>query len=312
MPLIQGAALLALLLIIPTHSFSAPPPAPFRAGESLKYQIRWLGMPIATARLSVEAPPGRDGPLGREGKQALRLRGRLMTAGLLKRLFRVDDTALSHADPVSLFSHRIEIRQKEGSYRARRWNVFEKGRAVYGRPNRPPRYFEIAGRVHDILSGIYRARSLDLRPGTSAIINIFHNKKLYPVRLRALAAERIDTLWGSVRTIVVRLEFIDNAYLEGLAKTWIYVAADRHRIPVRFETKTYLGPFVVHLIESRGVASGPLANPPLRKLKGWKTAPRRVEKRRSGGLMELKNLLNNSRIKHRNKRTDTPKHKEKP
>ena len=83
-------------------------------------------------------------------------------------------------------------------------------------------------------------------------------------------------------------------------------------IPVRFETKTHLGPFVVHLIESRGVASGPLADPPLRKLKGWKGAPRRVEKRRSGGLIELKNLLNDSRIKRRNKKGEAPRPKEKP
>jgi hypothetical protein len=285
------AALLALFLLnIPALSFSATPPAPFRAGESLKYQIRWLGMPIATARLSVEE----------KDRRALRLRGRLKTTGLLKRLLRVDDTALSHADPVSLSSRRIEFWQKEGRYRARRWNVFEKGRALYGRPGRPPRYFEIAGRVHDILSGIYRARSLDLRPGGRATINIFHNKKRYRIRLRALAAESIETLWGPVRTVVVRPEFFDNPYLEGLAKTWIYLAADRHRVPVRLETKTYLGPFTAHLIESRGVASGPLSGPPLRKLKGWKAVPRRVEKGRSGGLGELKRLLNISRIKRQN------------
>ncbi|MFC1491345.1 DUF3108 domain-containing protein [Nitrospinota bacterium] len=291
---------LAGLLLLPAKSSSEPQQASpsFQDGESLKYQLKWLGLTIATARLTVE------GPVRWEGKRVFRLRGRVKSTGLLKRLLRVDDSAVSYADASGLFSHRIEIRQREGRYRAKRWNTFGKRRAVYGRPNRPPRHYEIAGKVHDLLSGIYKARSLDLRPGKIFVVNIFHTKKPYPVRLMVGGAETSDTLWGAVRTLVVQPEFIDNDYLKGLATTWIYITAGHHKIPVRLESKTYLGPFVSHLIESKGVPSGPLSKPPIKEPQNWRPTVRRVKKGSKGGLMDLKNLLNKSKIKGYKKEPD--------
>ncbi len=258
---------------------------PFQTGENLKYQIRWLGLAVATLRLSVE------GPLKWEGNTVFRFRSRLRSAGLLRHLIRVDDKITSYTDAAGLFSRRIEVRQREGHYRGERWNVFEGGRATYGRPKRPPRFYEIPGPVQDFLGALYKTRAFDLRPGKSMTLKIFNNKKLHPVRITVIGVEMSDTLWGPVRTLVIQPDFIENNYLKSFGTTWIYVTDDRHRIPVRFESRTYLGTMIAHLVESRGVPSGPLSEAPIRKLKGWKSPAKRVKESSGGGLIKLREIM---------------------
>ncbi len=284
---------------MPADGQESAPVHPFQKGESLKYQIKWLGLPIATTRISV------DGPLQWQGNNAFRFHARLKSAGILKRLIRVDDEVTSLADALSLNSFRIDTSQHEGRYRARRWNVFENGKATYGRPGRPPRFYELPGPVQDLLAGLYKARVVKLRPSQTAVIQIFHNKKLFPVRLNAVGLEKTETLWGPLRTLVIKPEFIGNDYLNSFGSAWAYITADRYRVPVRFESKTWLGPAVVHLIESKGIPSGPLSRAPLKELKNWKSKGKRIKEEKGGGLLNLGNIMRKN-IPNHYKQTDKP------
>lgn len=288
---IYAATLLtASLLAVPSPASGAPSSAaPFRGGESLKYQLRWLGIPLASVRLSA------DGPIHWKGKRVFRYRARLKSIGLLTRLYRVDDNAVSLADARGLFSYRFDLRQKEGRYRAQRWNIFEKKRTVYGRKKRPPRYYGVFGELSDVLSAFYKVRSFDLRPGREADIYVFQGKYLYHVYLKITGTEVIDTLWGPVRTLVIRPRIAGKSRLNDLATTWIWVTADKLHIPVRLESRTYLGPVVTHLVESRGVLSGRLAKAPTRRLKNWKPKTMRVKERAGGAAAHIKKLLNRSK-----------------
>ncbi len=290
-----AALLAASLLAAPSSTAGAPSSgtpsseAPFRGGESLKYQLRWLGIPLASVRLSA------DGPINWKGKRVFRYRARLKSIGLLTRLYRVDDHAVSLADAKGLFSYRFDLRQKEGSYRAERWNIFEKTRTVYGRKKRPLRYYDVFGELSDVLSALYKARSFDLRPGQESDIYVFQGKYLYHVYFKVTGTEIIDTLWGPVRTLVIRPRIAGKSRLNDLATTWIWVTDDKLHIPVRLESRTYLGPVVSHLVESRGVPYGRLAKAPGRKLKRWKAKTIRVKDRVGGAGRYIKKLLNRSK-----------------
>ena len=301
------AALLftASLLAAPSFASGAPSSAvpsssaPFRGGESLKYQLRWLGIPLASVRLSA------DGPIDWKGKRVFRYRARLKSIGLLTRFYRVNDHAVSLADAQGFFSYRFDLRQKEGRYRAERWNIYEKKRTVYGRKKRPPRYYGVFGELSDVLSALYKARSFDLRPGSESDIYVFQGKYLYHVYLKVTGTELVDTLWGPVRTLVIRPRIAGKSSLNDLATTWIWVTADKSHIPVRLESRTYLGPVVAHLVESRGVLSGRLARAPGRKLKSWKPKTIRVKDRVGGAAAQIKKLLNRSKKRSLNPNTKT-------
>ena len=281
---------------IPADGLEPPLTLAFQKGESLKYQIKWLGLAIATTRISV------DGPLRWQGNNVFRFHGRLKTVGILRRLIKVNDEVTSYSDDLNLNSLRIETSQHEGRYRARRWNVFKNGRASYNRPGRPPRYYELPGPVKDLLGGLYKVRTAKLRPSQKTVIRVFHNKKLYPVRLSVIGLEKTETLWGPLSTLVIKPEFIGNDYLNSFGSAWVYVTADRYRVPVRFESNTWLGPAVVHLIESRGIPSGPLSRAPRRKIENWRGKGKRIKEGKGGGLINLKNIIRKNVSSHYNKK----------
>lgn len=289
---LAGALLVASILAAASWSSAAPGKSfsdpPFRGGESLKYQLQWLGLPIATVRLST------DGPIKWNGKRVFRYRARLKSIGLLKRLYRVDDHAESYADARNLFSYRFDIRQKEGSYRAHKWNIFERFRTVYGRKKSPPRYYETYGELSDVLSALYKVRSLNLRPGQEKDIHVFQGKYLYRVFFRVTGREKIDTLWGPIQTLVIQPRVVGVSRLNGQVTTWVWVTADRLHVPVRIESRTYVGSFVSHLVESRGIPSGPLARAPTRSLKRWNPKLRRIKEDAKSRAAHLKKLLNRS------------------
>ncbi len=281
-----ASCLLALAAMAVSSRAAAAPPLPFRGGEELTFQIRWLGLPVAKARLSVE------GPLAWEGRQVFRYRLRLTTLGLVHRIYPVKDTAESYADAALLFSHRIDIHQIEGySYRSHKWFLFEGPRVIYGRPGKPPTHYETPGEVLDALSAFYKIRAQAQRPGEEAEIRVFDRRKTRRVRLRVSREEWLDSLWGPVRTFLVEPEFIEDEALNRKGRAWIWVTADPSRIPVRVESRTFVGPLVAHLIETGGLASGPLARAPEKKLSLWKPSTRIVSEAGESPAQKLKELL---------------------
>jgi hypothetical protein len=160
--------------------------------------------------------------------------------------------------------------------------------------------------AQDLLAGLYKARVVKLRPSQTVVIQIFHNKKLFPVRLNAVGLEKTETLWGPLRTLVIKPEFIGNNYLNSFGSAWVYVTADRYRVPVRFENKTWLGPAVVHLIESRGIPSRPLSRAPLKDFKNWKSKSKRVTQVKGGGLLNLRDIMRKNNLNNYKKTGKPP------
>lgn len=275
--------LLAALLPPPAGAASAP----FGAGERLTYQIRWLGIHVLTTRLEVE------GPVEWEGARVFRYRLRLNSAGLLHRLYPVRDSAVSLADAETLASRHADIRQREGfRYRSHKWLVFGDGHVLYGREDREPVRHEAPAGVLDALTALYKIRAEALRPGTETEIAVFDRRRTRRVRVRVAQAERIDSLWGPIQTLRIEPEFIQDDSLNHKGRAWIWVTADDARIPLRIESKTFVGSLVAHLIETGGLRGGPLASPPARELSAWRPATRIVRENEDETTEKLKQLLN--------------------
>ena len=261
--------------------------SPFRNGERLTYQIRWLGIHVLTTRLEVE------GPVDWQGGKVFRYRLRLDSAGLLHRIYPIRDSAVRLADAESLASRRTDIRQREGfRYRSYKWFVFGKNHVLFGRENREPTRHEAPEGVLDALTALYRIRAQALKPGTETEIAVFDRKRTRRVRVRVTQAERLDSLWGPVQTLRVEPEFIQDDSLNRKGRAWIWVTADEARIPVRIESKTFVGSLVAHLIETKGLRGGPLASPPKKELSAWRPATRVVSENEGNPSEKLKELLN--------------------
>ncbi|MEK6710348.1 MAG: DUF3108 domain-containing protein [Nitrospinota bacterium] len=280
-------ALLAGAVCLTAAPGEGATPPPFRGGERLTYQIRWLGMHVLTARLEVE------GPVDWKDAKALRYRLRLTSAGLLHPLYPIRDSAVSLADPETLASRRLDVHQKEGfRYRSHKWMVFGKDHVLFGRGEREPVRHEAPEGVLDALSALYKIRAQDLRPGAGTEIAVFDRKRTRLVRVQVTQAELLDSLWGPVRTLRVEPLFIGDEALNRRGRAWIWVTADAARVPVRIESRTFVGSLVAHLVETRGLDGGPLAGPPVQEISAWRPATRVVNESEWNPSEKLKELLN--------------------
>jgi hypothetical protein len=200
---------------------------------------------------------------------------------------------MSLANPETLASLSADIRQKEGfRYRSHKWFVFGEGYVLYGKEDKEPVRHDAPKGVLDALSALYKIRAESLRPGTETEIAVFDRKRTRRVRVRITEAERLDSLWGPVRTLRIEPEFIGDDSLNRKGRAWIWVTADDARVPVRIESKTFVGSLVAHLIETEGLHSGPLASPPKKELSSWIPSTRVVTEDRVEAAKRLKQLLN--------------------
>ncbi|MBI3129434.1 MAG: DUF3108 domain-containing protein [Candidatus Tectomicrobia bacterium] len=259
---------------------------PFRSGERLAYQVRWLGIPVLTTELAVE------GPVEWQGERVLRYRLRLDSIGLLHRLYPVRDRAVSLADSETLASRRADIRQKEGfRYRSHKWLLFGKDHVLYGREEKTPVRHDAPEGVLDALAALYKIRAEALRPGSEIELSVFDRKRTRRVKVRVTQADRLDSLWGPIRTLRIEPEFEDES-LNRKGRAWIWVTADEARVPVRIESKTFVGSFVAHLIETHGLRGGPLASPPQKALSAWRPSTEVVPENEGDTSERLKQFLN--------------------
>jgi len=234
-----------------------------------------------------------EGPVDWQGEKVFRYRLRLNSAGLLHRIYPIRDSAVSLADAESLTSRRTDIRQREGfRYRSYKWFVFGKNHVLFGRENREPTRHEAPEGVLDALTALYRIRAQALKPGTETEIAVFDRKRTRRVRVRVTQAERLDSLWGPVQTLRVEPEFIQDDSLNRKGRAWIWVTDDDARVPVRIESKTFVGSLVAHLVETGGLRGGPLAAAPKREPSAWQPVTRIVSEEADGASEKLKQLLN--------------------
>ena len=253
-------ALLFLPSAAPASSMEgeSAPALPFRSGETLIFKLHWMGAPVGRTSLSVE------GPIAWKGKRVFRFQARTISIGWLNRVYPVNDIAESHVDARGLFSYRFELRQREGRYRSHKWYTFQGRRATYVRATRPPRHYETPGEVQDALSAFYRVRSLRLRAGEVVEVPVFDSKKNWRVKVNVLRRERLKSPWGGIATLLIKPEIKSDSFFRSRGKVRLWVTEDRLHVPVRLEGRSVLGPFAAHLIETRGLPSGPLAGPPLK------------------------------------------------
>ncbi|MDA1000163.1 MAG: DUF3108 domain-containing protein [bacterium] len=265
-----GLAAHAVGAVAPANS----PPAHFRGGEVLTFELRWGRMSVAQTLLSVE------GPFLWNHKKVLRYRATTHTIGWLDRVFRVRDSAESYVDAKRLSSYRLELRQHQGQYQSQKWYTFDGKKATYVRAGRPPRHYETPGDVQDALSAFYKVRARGLKPGQNFEIPVFDSKRNWRVRVRVVRQEKLESLWGPMDTYLVEPELKGDSFFRRRGRVWIWVTTDPLHVPIRLESTTVIGPFIAHLVKTQGLPSGSLRHPPRFEAKSWRPTTKIVDDKR--------------------------------
>lgn len=227
--------LVALLLCpLAAHAFSIP--------EKLSFDLQWTGISAGKAELEV-----------RENGKQIQLISKATSAEWISYLYPVNDLIVSslrkenaRGKPANFVgspqNYRAQVR--EGRHRRDKEFIFDQEgkRVTYiNHVAGERRDFPIGGMTFDPLSSFFYLRTIPLETGKSVYINLFDNKKVYPLEVKVLKRETIETKLGAFRTIVVKPILKSEGIFSRRGDILIWLTDDEKRLPVQVKTRIAVG-----------------------------------------------------------------------
>ncbi len=206
------------------------------SNEVLQYGIEWRLVPAGTAKLTWTALP-------RPATSAGEVRLHMESAGLVSRLFRVDDDYTA-AEGQNLCAQNSFLIAHEGSRN-------RETRVNYNAQTRKADYLEkdlnkntttthevdIPACVHDVVGGLMVLRTLSLEPGNTAQIPVSDGKKFVQVKVESQRREEIRTEMGMRKTIRYEVFLFDNVLFKRSGHLHIWLTDDNLRLPVQLQIR---------------------------------------------------------------------------
>ncbi len=213
----------------------AAPQSVIPAHEALEYDIEWRLIPAGTAKLTWAAMSGAN--------SSGELRLHLESAGLVSRLFRVNDDYTA-ALGQNYCAQNSFLSAHEG-------NRTRETRVVFDAANRKASYIEkdlvknstvtheveIPACVHDALGGLLVLRTLRLEPGKTAQIPISDGKKFVQAKVESQQREELKTELGTFKTIRYEVFLFDNVLFKRAGHLHVWLTDDDWRLPVQIQVR---------------------------------------------------------------------------
>ncbi len=183
-----------------------PPVHQFRVGETLEYDIRWMGIGVGTAMLQVKEIES----LGE--RQVYHVVMRARSNRFLSTFYPVEDEIHSYMDVETLVPYKFRKIQREGRYRADEEMIYDQTnhRATYRSfRNDSTKEMEIPPNVQDSLSTLYYFRTLPVELEKSLFIEVNADEKNWRLEIKVLKTGMLK---------LVRKKEIPALLVEPLAK----------------------------------------------------------------------------------------------
>jgi hypothetical protein len=204
--------------------------------EVLDYAIEWRLIPAGSAKMTWISMP-------HSAVAANELRLHLESAGLVSRLFRVNDDYTVSLNQ-NLCAQNSFLAAHEG-------NRNRETRVTYDAQNRKANYIEkdlnknttvvhdvdIPPCVHDVIGGLAVLRTLRLEPGKTVQIPVSDGKKFVQVKIESERREDLSTLMGVRKTIRYEVFVFDNVLYKRSGHMHIWLTDDNRRLPVQLQVR---------------------------------------------------------------------------
>lgn len=227
-------------------------PLPFKAGESLNYEVRFskfiFSGAIGEITLNVANPTDAPKPESRE-PELLVLRAEAVSKGFFPSLFGIKVKNLFKAviNKIDFGIHSSIQLIEEGKVRRERKAIFDRqtGRVVYTERNladnsaKPTVKEEVSPAwMLDMLSAIYYLRAQKFETGTVISVPVSEAGKIYNIDVVVGKREEVKVDAGKFNAVKLDVKAFDGRYVKRKGEMHIWVSDDDRRIPVRARIKT--------------------------------------------------------------------------
>jgi len=226
-------------------SVSAGAQEPFPAPETLSYRIEWRMVTAGQAQLQLE-----------RAQQNWEIKLNLQSAGLVSRLFRIEDTYKVMASNDKFCGESSAFEAKEGKRHVTETEQFDniKHKAVFDMHDLAKNVQEhhevdIAPCTHEIIGALAFLRMTKLEPGKSMMVPIVNGKKMANARIEAQAKENITVDGKMYATTRYEAFIFDNVVFRKKGSMLIWLSDDAAHVPVqmRFQMGFPIGTITLEL-----------------------------------------------------------------
>lgn len=221
--------------------------APYQPGEKLTYNVSYSNFSSAGHIELFNA--GRGQFFNREGFE---LRARVQSVGVVRAaLYAIDSEYTAYVDTQTGLPFRTRVQNFDGG-------VAAITSAITGQPAPA---VEATPATYDILSALYRARSLPLAAGATYRVSAQGEGVQYEAEVRVVGRETVKTAAGSFNAVVAQLRVRGGAASDYRPR--IYFTDDERHVPVLLTAKLKTGELRAELASSEMINLTPQQTPPV-------------------------------------------------
>lgn len=259
------AAALALCLAVPVPAAELPPiplaglplstgPAagsrpPLIAGETLEYDIYWGMINVGRASLAI------DGFITVNSRRVLHIVSEARSSSFINNFYKVDDRNEAWIDAEDLSSHGYFKRLSEGGHFINEWVVFDlPAKRYYGsKMTRKGQVAHFEGMleyaVNDVLSALYRLRTMELKTGSSMNMDV-NSKKNWRLSVKAQKTEKIETAYGKKKCLLVEPMVGEEGLFVSKAgkRMLVWITQDELKLPMMLKAEIFIGSVTAKLV----------------------------------------------------------------
>ena len=218
------------------------PVCPIRAGESLKFSVRY-GI-ISAGDAYLEVPEVRN----YQGRPVFTLLARAESNKFFSAFYKVRNRIESFWDTTGHYSRRFYESRHEGGYSEQNEIKFDydRGEAIYTRDGQA---VAIPSNCQDALSSFYFTRTQALPLGGSVIFDYHASHRSQPIEVRVLGRQKVETPAGTFDCVVIEPVLGAAGIFKNQGRLVIWLTDDDRRMPVMMKSKVTIGSISVVLTE---------------------------------------------------------------
>lgn len=218
----------------------------FNAGERLTFQVYYnMGFIWINAGNAVFSATRTE----INGRKALYLAGDGRTDKSYDWFYKVRDLYESYIDEETLLPLRFIRNVNEGGMKYKHDAIFHRGKKEVVNNGKT---YPITPCTQDVLSAVYFARNIDYslyKPGDRIPFEMFLDDKVYPLYIKYLGKERIETRRGVFNAIKIVPLLIEGTMFKGGEGMAVWVSDDKNHLPLRVSSPIIVGTIKADLME---------------------------------------------------------------
>jgi len=223
----------------------------FKQGEVLTYRMHYGMLNAGVAILEVKPDL-----IEVSGRKVYHIVGSGYTIGSTDWFFKVRDRYETYMDKDAMLPWLFVRRVDEGGYKFSQDYAFNHYTKKVDIGNNEK--FDIPAGIQDMVSAFYSARSMDLsnaKPGDLFSITCFVDKEIWPLKIKFIGKETIDTDIGKYRCLKFRPIVQKGRVFKKEEDLNVWISDDDNHLPMRVKAEVLIGSIKMDITSVKNLAN---------------------------------------------------------